>query len=53
MSGQTLGIEYETERNEEGMECIDPETNEALQRPVRPILIDISGGSKSIPFGVV
>lgn len=53
MSGQTLGIEYEIEKDENGNEIIDPETNEPVQRPVKPILVDISDGTKGQPFGVV
>ena len=53
MSGQTLGIEYEVERDENGNEIIDAETNEPVQRPVKPILVDISDGTKGQAFGVV
>ena len=53
MSGQTLGIEYEVERDENGNEIIDTETNEPVQRPVKPILVDISDGTKGQAFGVV
>lgn len=56
MSGQTLGIEYDTKKDDNGVEIRDPETEQPIPDencPLRPILIDISQGTKGQSFGIV
>ena len=55
MSGQTLGIEYDMKRDENGQEVRDEIGQTVVDEncPLRPILVDISQGTKGQPFGVV
>jgi hypothetical protein len=43
MSGQTLGIQYEKETDQDGQPVLDDKGDEKYI-PSHPILIDISGG---------
>jgi hypothetical protein len=56
MSGQTLGIEYDTKKDDNGVEIRDPETEQPIPDencPLKPILIDISQGTKGQSFGII
>lgn len=49
MSGQTLGIKYDTFKDENGEEILIEKTGPPMinkDSPLRPILIDISQGLK-------